>query len=380
MTTKTSAIAKYRLETISSTEECDNLAMLPLELRYIFVRYPEYRTKVRALLAQGKSVSVRTELETPDRLLRAVHIISVFSQHNFIISWIPGLLRDKHLPKFTPEDLGRAAAGGYDLHEAVQIIERERLNFKRVVVEGDEHLGKELSELLYPVAVDYAVFRIVADNANERTEIAQSLIKALLIIGPIAHVLEKFAAGIGKVFAASADDLLGESAELAALHGSGFTWKELARRSYLLVPVFLLSVWGAYKVEGLLEAGYIIWGGMLFGICGVALSLTTAVQSLFMYRRNLQKLVAQEKVKAASPWQLTRLALRQDFTNPARLGLFLGALCAPVLGIAGALLGWMHNGWVLAGIGSTESIVAGLTVIFADHINEWKFHRRLKRV
>jgi len=108
------------------------------------------------------------------------------------------------------------------------------------------------------------------------------------------------------------------------------------------------------------------------------LSLTTAIQSLFMYRHNLKKLVASGKVHAVSPKELTMIALRQDFTNPARLGLFLGAACAPLLGIVGAFLGWMNNGWVLATIGSIESIVAGLTVIFADHVNEWRFHRRLR--
>jgi hypothetical protein len=51
---------------------------------------------------------------------------------------------------------------------------------------------------------------------------------------------------------------------------------------------------------------------------------------------------------------------------------------APVLGMAGAFSGLMHNGWVLAAIGSTETIVAGLTVIFAGRINEWRFRRKLK--
>ncbi len=374
-------MTKYKLQTISYPEACENLAVLPIELRYIFARYPEYKPKVCELLQTGQALGIRTELESPEKLLSAVHAISTFSQHNFIITWLPALLRDKHVPKFFPEDLGRAAAAGHDLHEAVRAIEDERLNFKRVVLVdgGDNHLVNELSELIQPLAVDYAVFRIVADNANERTEIAQSIVKALLFIGPIAHVLEKFAAGIGKVFAASADDLLGEAAELTALRGSGFTWRELIKRSYILVPIFLLAVWGAYQVEGLLETGHLIWGGAVFGLSAVALSLTTAIQSFFMYRRNLKKLVSENKVSDMRDGELTWLALRQDFTNPARLGLFLGAALAPMVGIIGALLGWMHNGWVLAAIGSTESIVAGVTVILADRLSDWRFHQKLRR-
>jgi hypothetical protein len=49
------------------------------------------------------------------------------------------------------------------------------------------------------------------------------------------------------------------------------------------------------------------------------------------------------------------------------------------MGILGAMLGLMSNGWVLAAIGSTESIVAGLTVIFARRINEWRFARSVER-
>ena len=117
----------------------------------------------------------------------------------------------------------------------------------------------------------------------------------------------------------------------------------------------------------------------MFGVSAVALSLTTMIQSIFMYRRNVARLMAEKKVSLRRGWEMTRIALIQDFTNPARLGLLLGASLAPAAGIAGALLGLMHNGWMLAAIGSTESIVAGLTVISADYINEWRFHRRLKR-
>ena len=67
------------------------------------------------------------------------------------------------------------------------------------------------------------------------------------------------------------------------------------------------------------------------------------------------------------------VALIQDFTNPARLGLLIGAFLTPIMGVLAAFLGWMSNGWVLAIVGSTESIVAGLTVIFAGRLNEWRF-------
>jgi hypothetical protein len=182
------------------------------------------------------------------------------------------------------------------------------------------------------------------------------------------------------LFAASADDLVGESAEIMALRGSGFTWKELARRGRILIPVFALATWGAFSVEPLIQGGHEIWGGVVFGLSAVALSLTTAIQSLFMYRKNAVRLMKEGKIKKINNKELTKVAIHQDFTNPARLGLLLGAAMAPFMGILGSVLGVMHNGWALAAIGSTESIVAGITVILADRINEFRFRRKLEKL
>lgn len=386
---KKSPVGSYRMAVVSLPEECGWDEFLPLEIRYLFVRYPEYREKVRAILGQGKAIGVRTVLRTPENILKAVHTVSVHSQRNFIINWLPRLLKDKHYPAITAADRGRARAHGEDLDAAIETIARDRLQFKKLVCIDEENIGitaaeqqlmKELTERLYPLQVDYAVFRVIADNAKERTHIARTIIKALLVVGPIAHILEKYVAGIGKVFAASADDLLGESAEIMALRGSGFSWRELAKRSRVLIPVFALATWGALSVHGLIESGQLVWGGVVFGLSAVALSLTTAIQSVFMYRRNAKILWQEQKVAVNLDNRgLLKLSLVQDFTNPARLGLLIGSAFAPLMGIVGSLLHLMSNGWVLATIGSTESIVAGLTVIFADRINERRFRRRLQR-
>src|SRR3989338_3893807 len=386
---KISPARTYRLDVVSLPEELDFEIDLPIEIKYILKKYPQYQPRIKKILSEGKAIGVRTVLRTPENILQAVHTISVHSQGNYIITWLPELLRSKHRPVFIRQDLEAANERGENLEKAVETILRDRLRFKRLVLIDEENIGitpneqqfmTELSEIIYPLAIDYSVFRVVADNARERTRIAQGIIKALLIIGPVAHILEKFAAGIGKIFAASADDLLGETAELSALRGSGFSWRGVAKSSRLPIPPFALATWGAFSVEGLLHDNKIILAGVVFGLSAVALSLTTAIQSFFMYLKNLKKLHAAGKVIANKNMSLLRLALRQDFTNPARLGLLIGAGLAPVMGILGALSGLMHNGWVLAGIGSTESIVAGLTVLFADYINEWRFHRRLQKV
>lgn len=384
-----SPIGSYTVEVVSLPEELDWEPHLPVELRYLFSKRPETKERLRALLSSGKAIGVRTVKRTPERMLEAVKRISFSSQHNCILTWLPELLRDKHLPLFLAEDLARAKEHGIDLRADVDTILESRLSFKRLVLIDEENLGigteeqrfmKELSETIYPLAIDTIVHRAVIDNANERTEIAQNIIKAMLVIGPIAHVLEKYASGLGKLFAASTDDLLGESAELMALRGSGFSWKELRKRFVLLVPVFALATYGVFQVEPLLEHGKTLLAGAVFGLSAVALSLTTAIQSIGMYLASVRALKKEGKLHAhgdarSDLW----LAIVQDFTNPARLGLLLGASMAPLFGMLAAVLGLMHNGWVLALVGSTEGIVAGLTVIYSNRINAWRFRRSLER-
>ncbi len=241
-------------------------------------------------------------------------------------------------------------------------------------------LLQEINEDLYPFAVDYIVHRVLFDNAHSRTAVAQSLVKALLVIGPIAHVLEHWVHGIGKLFAASADDVLAEVAELFALRGSGFTWRQLARRSFVLVPVFALATWGALSVEPLVLRGSVALGGAVIGLSAVALSLTTAIQSIALYRQSYAQLIRRGKLSGAhvSVW---RLALTQDFTNPARLGLFVGAVASPLVAAIVFLTipVAIHNGWALALLGSVESVVAGVTVIAANAIERKRFARRMRR-
>ena len=105
---KQSPIGSYSLDVISLPEECDWEKYLPVEIRYIFQKEPAYKEKMRTILQNGKAIGVRTVLRTPENILKAIHTISVHSQHNYIINWLPKLLKEKHLPIFTKDDHKRA--------------------------------------------------------------------------------------------------------------------------------------------------------------------------------------------------------------------------------------------------------------------------------
>lgn len=383
------ALGAYAVQVVSLSEELDHETLLPVELRFLFKQDPAAKQKVRSLLDSGKAIGIRTVVRTPDRLMEAVKRVSVISQHNCVLTWLPELLRENHLPIITDADRAVAKSQGADLDADLREILGARLTFKRLVLVDEDNVGigaeerrlmTEFSETLYVLSIEHIVHRLVIDNANERTEIAQNILKAMLIIGPIAHILERWVSGFGKVFAASTDDLLGETAELMALRGSGFTWRQLRKRFIVLVPVFALASFGAFQVEPLILQGRILTAGAVFGISAVALSITTVAQSIGMYIGSVRALRREGKrhTHAAATSDL-HAALVQDFSNPAQLGVLLGAALAPFTGMLAAVMGLMHNGWILALVGSTESIAAGLTVIFSNRINDWKFRRSLER-
>jgi len=385
---KAAKIDRYRLEVVTTPAELVLNEQLPLEIRYVLAIKPSRFETFRELLEAGYGIGVRSVGCTPERVLMAVDRISRLTQHNTIVPWLPNLLRNEELPVFSEHELRDAEEQGVNLYEEAKLILEKRFEFKKIVLvdlhnscitEAHRQLMREVNEDLYPLAIDAIVHRVVFDNAHTRTEMAQTVIKALIVIGPIAHILEHVLSGLGKIFAASSDDLLSEVAELFALRGSGFTWRQLMKRSRILIPVFILATYGAFQVEPLLEAGRPMMAGVVFGFSAVALSLVTAIQSIFMYRASYVSLCGEKKMALKTGESLSRWAFKQDFLNPARLGLFLGALCSPI--IAGLVFTFFpelsKNGWILAALGSVESIVAGLAVYNAKFIERAWFRHKI---
>lgn len=382
-------IDRFHVAVVTSARELEFGEMLPIEIRYVLAMRPSRHETFRKLLDKGFGIGVRTVDKTPEAVLKAVDHISHETQHNTVVPWLDRLLRHEELPVFSEEELRGAENKGINLYEDARTILAQRFEFKKIVLvalhnqcltEHEQLIMREVNEDLYPHAVDVIVNRVTFDNAHTRTEVAQSIIKALLVVGPIAHVLEHTLSGIGKVFAATADDLLSETAELFALRGSGFTWKQLIKRSRILVPVFLLATWGAFQVEPLIRSGRLAFAGVVFGLSAVALSLTTALQSIRLYQQSFDALAREGKFRPEPGRSILSYALRQDFTNPARLGLFVGASVSP---IAAAIVFTLFpdltkNGWVLALLGSTESVVASLTVIAASQVNRLRFRSRVR--
>ncbi|GEM_PF-637604 len=384
-------VGSYNLRVISLEKELETIALLPKELRYALQKDPSLKTRIAKVFKSGKAIGIRTVEKTPERVLSAINNIAVLSQHRTIITWLPQLLLSQTRPSLLPHDHELAAKNGVDLDEEIAVILAHRLDFKKFVLLDEGNLGAakadrtlidELNKAISPIIIRHVTSRMVFDNADTRTATGQAIIKALLLIGPITHILELYTRGFGKLFAASTDDVLAEAAELFALRGSGFTWKQLILRSRILIPVFALASYGAFQVDHLIDRGDISWAGFLFGVTSVALSLTTALQSIRMYKVCVDDLVKEKKLALNGQLRYWIVAVKQDFTNPARLGLFIGGVLSPVISMT--VFVWfpqfVHNGWVLALLGTAETITAGTVVLLARRLNSLKFQLDLNRL
>jgi hypothetical protein len=97
-------------------------------------------------LSNGKAIGIRTVLRTPENILKAVHTISVHSQRNYILNWLPQLLREATFPHFIPEDYEKARKHTEDLDQAAKVIALDRLQFKKFVLIDEENLGDYLRQ------------------------------------------------------------------------------------------------------------------------------------------------------------------------------------------------------------------------------------------
>jgi hypothetical protein len=275
----------------------------------------------------------------------------------------------------------------------------------------------------------------------------------MMWVGPGAHMLHLLhLPSIAVLFAGSADDIGNEAVELKALLEAGYTKQELLRRMRVLIPVFAGATAASFGVEHLVQAGSVGEAGLLFGGTAVALSLTSSLQSMAMYKAGYNELLREGKIpgkakhlagdpqfqatlkemertsrliseagkpellalvrrhldglgdqmsieeKTATLDALEKLdfkalqkqvrdpsliqrwkeGIKQDFANPVRVGILTGTVLAPFVAYVAAKGGALNNGFAMAVVGSTESIIGGIMVKLSHRMNDYKMHVALK--
>ena len=336
----------------------------PLEVQVLLAHEPRAAGILSGLAERGVPVRLQRLRETPADVLDAIQLVSVVTQENGTLHWLPQLVHDGVRPVLTPTadglrratELGLIQDGHIDraeLERAVSRITDSTAESLRVVV-GENPAGVtdaspeivELNRALEPTRRIWATRRVLFDTSAAQTEGAREVIKKMMLIGPAAHGLEMLNLGVvASLLTGSADDILGEVAQLKALRGAGFSRRELWRRAGVLAPVAIGAMALAGGSSVLIEHGHPLLGGAAFGASAVALSITSAVQSVRMYRRAYDTLLEGGKI----PGKLGPMMKREVQTRLRTLDRRLGHLTEPA-----------HRAELLALVGRTlDSEVAG---------------------
>lgn len=377
----------YVITAVTHTTALDRPEALPPDVRFVLAASPELRTPLQHLLKNGYGIGVRTLRRTPGRILTAIDRIAERTQGNTLLPWLPTLLEKEEVPLFTREELEQAHADGIDLYEEARIIAEERDTFRKLVLidlhdqrMSDAHQAvlRQANAALAPFAVAAMVHRTLLDRSRTEARLGDTLAKAVLFIGPLAHFLERWVAGFGIVVAAVADDLLSEAAQAITLRQSGMTRRQLRTRIALVLPPLMLAVLLAWQVTPLLQAGNVVQAGMLFGAAACMRPLMQIGQSIATYRAAYAALIRERKVLLHPGQSSWSLAMRQTLLDTTHASSVIGLILMPLVAAGAFVLAGPHvtNGWLLALVASADIMIAAILTALIRPLERWWLHRR----
>lgn len=330
------------------------------ELAWLFRNYPDAKRIIEQLQTSGVTLELRRLTNTPDMVLTAIQMISILTQHQWTVNWLPDLIRDGKIPdlqknnnKKNHTDAPQIKAQGFDrakqffeteehLQQFADVIHHWSREYIRIIgtsTDGQPLSNDQINQLTHlnriiePLQKEYAVRHIQFDYSYERTELTRNILKGLLVFGTATEILEDYfkLPAVAKLVAGAGDDILGEIAEIQALIKQGFTMNEIVKKRWPLYAVGGIGVVVlASLVDPILKSGRKTLAGVDFGVSAVLLSFITATQSVVMFKENLDKLIVEGKVAPISQTERWKKAISQDFNNPVRGGIYAGVAFSPV--------------------------------------------------
>lgn len=359
----------YRVDVVSTPAERFDPDRMPFELQFIFSELPESREKVHALLERGYGIGIRTTPRAPGAVLASVARISEHTQRGVVEPWLSRLIFQEEIPLFTEDELVEHGEQGINLYTEAHIILSERFTMKRIVLvdlhahgleDADMEFVSRMNRALEPLSAAYLHHRIHMDRKTVSFRPLAVLAKALLIIGPLAHLLERWVRGIGQLFAALADDVSREIGESFTLKSSGYTPRQLWRRIRIYLPLLVIDIYAALQVFPLANRGALFAAGCLFGFVAVSFPLLQLVQRFVSFRASFGVLERDGKLPTEHRLPLSAMAVREITRSPMHAGLGLGVILSPLgAGLVFLLLpSLIQNGWLLALLASLEIGIA----------------------
>jgi hypothetical protein len=308
---------------------------LPGEVARLVELHPQMASTLRKLQQQGATLAFVRCTETPDTVLDAIRHIAVKSQHNFVSTWLPGLVAHDIEPEVTRDDVDAVRESSVKHRErALAKVDEDGFRGKVVARQFDESLDDDLdftrsigliqtfSQSVMGVTAtgadgasirqlgalnrslndhfgrEYARRRMIMDDANRTSEGAQTIIKSLAVMAPLVEVIQDVLhlGPVAQSLAAAGDDALSEGAEISALKGAGMTNEELRQRLKTIAPFGVLALGMAGSIDEVVQELGDHVGGALFSSSAVLLSFVTGALSIKYFADHYRQLEREDKL------------------------------------------------------------------------------------
>jgi hypothetical protein len=292
---------------------------MPREIERLAELSPAAKRTLTKLQQQGATLQFVKCKQTPDGVLEAIRHVATQSQHNFVSSWLPDLVKADIEPTVIqadrdrinenhPKQWAKSLAKVDETSFRGQLLERQsaeeladKLDFTRstglirtlsgsamrvTASTGDAVSKRELAALNATLGSmfgrEYAHRLLTADDANSTSEGAQAIIKSLAVMAPTVEIVQDalHLGGVAKFIAASGDDVMAEAAELSALRGAGMTPAEMRKRVAFLAPFAAAALVAASSIDEVAHKVGERVGGALFSVGAVLLSAVTGIMSV----------------------------------------------------------------------------------------------------
>lgn len=372
--TKRFSSDRYDIQVLSPGAGLFRPEEAPIEIRYVLGKQPEWLMSLEHLFERGYGIGIRTIARTPEHVLSATKTISDASVRGTIEPWLTRLIRKEEIPVFGEMELHSHYEQGMNLFDEAHIVLSSRHTMKHFILVDLDERGIEdrdwqfvadMNRELHPLSEEYLIRSIHRDLKSNAPNMRRLLASIVFLNGPIAQLLEWWVRGVGVLYAAVADDVMRESIELHSLRGSGFTWRQLWKRSRITIPLLVFAVWLSLKVPGYLDLGEAFRAGLIFGIASVLIPFSNILERLLILRNDFHELsregkIAKEEDGSPSKHVWNELSIRSDDR-----GIALGILLTPFA--AALLFSWFPtltgNGWFLGAVATLEYVIAWLCVI-----------------
>lgn len=380
---------RFDVVVVSPIGERFSVAALPFELRLVCGHLDGAEEKIRALLERGIGLGIRTTPRASAHVLDAVDRISTIAQERTLEPWLSRLIFNEEIPVFTDDDIAEANARGSNLYTDAHIVLSDRFTMIRIVAvdleahgvdDADLAVISDLNRAVEPISAAYLHHRIRLDRRADAPPVRRLLVSTLVVIAPIAHLLLMFVPGLGRLFAALADDVARESSELALLRASGFTPKQLARQGIVYLPVILFAEVLLIISGSQIAAGAFFSAGLLFGLACVSFPLVRSVQMFAELRSSYVKLHESRKYSKDVSAGMTQMAHREAASHPDFVGRMVGIIAVPILAACTFALfpAYLLNGWFLASFAALDVLLAILFLAAARACSRATFLSRVR--